>query len=116
MMNVNYAIKSLIANHIGESCKKLCIKTNGSILYNTDYDSMAEFDFRMLFNEIKTHNPFLIDILNSVSGQHTSISETPLHLQVKYGFIYSILMNTRWHALSLLQRVNTVLMIDGGMQ
>ena len=60
--NVNYAIKSLIANHIDESCKKLCIKTNGTILYNTDYDSMAEFDFKMLFNEIKTHNPFLIDI------------------------------------------------------
>ena len=72
--NVNYAIKSLIANHIDEFCKKLCIKTNGTILYNTDYDSMAEFDFKMLFNEIKTHNPFLIDMLNSVSAQHTAFS------------------------------------------
>ena len=114
MGNINYAIKTLFTKAIDESCKKLCWKANGTLLYDTDYNNMAEFDFKLLYDEIKTNLPFLIDILNTVSGQHCSIDDTPLHLKVKYGFIYAILMNTRWHALSLLQRINTVLMIEGG--
>jgi len=33
---------------------------------------------------------------------------------VKYSFLYSILMNERWHELNLVKRVNTVLIIEGG--
>jgi hypothetical protein len=69
---------------------------------------MSEMDFDKIWEEIKSTSPFLIDIFNAVSGAREP------EPQVKYSFIYSILMNVRWHELSVVQRVNTVLMIEGG--
>ena len=40
--------------------------------------------------------------------------EPKLEFQVKNSFLYSILMNERWHELNLVNRVNTVLIIEGG--
>ena len=60
--------------------------------------------------------PFLIDIMNAVSGKNgaTDCITENTDLQVKYSFVYSILMNERWHELSVLKRVNTLLVIEGG--
>ena len=57
-----------------------------------------------------THHPFLIDMLNAMTGKEIDIKNTTDELKVKYCFIYSIIMNIRWHELSLFQRVNTVLL------
>jgi len=113
--NLNYSVKQLICKDINDSCQALCHKTDGSLLFNTGYESMAKINSDMLWTELKNTIPFFIDILNSVSGKAHSIEDTPHDLKVQYGFIYSILMKTRWHALSLFQRINTVLMIDGGV-
>ena len=43
-------------------------KANGTLLYDTDYNNMAEFEFKLLYDEIKSNLPFLMDILNTVSG------------------------------------------------
>ena len=112
--SLNYALKIDITKKMDKSCKKLCKKENGTVLYNTDYDNMAEFNFTTVWNEILSNHPFFIDIMNAMAGQYYSFSETPDFLRIKYCFIYSILMSTRWHALTLIQRINTVLMINGG--
>lgn len=62
-----------------------------------------------MWNEIERNIPFVIHIMNAVSGKDTNTD-----LRVKYSFLYSILMNERWHELSVLKRVNTVLVIEGG--
>ena len=36
------------------------------------------------------------------------------YFRIKFCFVYSILMNIKWHKLSLMQRINTVSMIKGG--
>ena len=108
------AFKNEILNKLDDSCKKLCTKTNSTVLYNTEYNNMAEFNFKTVWDEISANHPFFIDIMNAISGQHYSFSETPEFLRIKYCFIYSILMSTRWHALTLIQRINTVMMINGG--
>ena len=54
--------------------------------------------------------PFAISVMNAISGK----SSTTEDLRVKYSFLYSILMIERWHELSVLKRVNTVLIIEGG--
>lgn len=53
-------------------------------------------------------------MMNSVTGNECSIEDTKHGLQVKYCFLYSVLMKERWHELNLLKRVNTILVIEGG--
>jgi len=114
--NVLSEIKKAIVNDINSSCQSLCKRTNGTYLYGSRsiYTNMSEFQFQKIWDEVKTTNPFLIDVLNAVSGGKCSPDETKSDLQIKYSFIYSILMSVRWHELTLVQRVNTVLMIEGG--
>ena len=74
---------------------------------------MQEFDFEKLWREMKANVPFIVDIFNAVSG-NTSIEDIKDGIKVKYCFLYSILMHERWNKLSLLNRVNTILAIEGG--
>ena len=67
-----------------------------------------------LWNELVTHHSFLVDVFNVASNQFCKANETPHELRTKYCLMYSTLMMVRWDHLSLLQRINTVLMIEGG--
>ena len=75
---------------------------------------MKNFDFNKVWLELKTNFPFLVELMNAVSGKVNSDTETKLELQVKYSFFSSILMNERWHELNLVKRVNTVLIVESG--
>ena len=107
-------LKKTVSEELKTSCAKLCKRSHGSVLYGNDYDSMKDFDFGKVWLELKTNLPFLVELMNAVSGKENSVAETKLELQVKYSFLYSILMNERWHELNLVKRVNTVLVIEGG--
>ena len=109
------AHKLSIADEINSSCKKLCKRSGGSVLFGTSYDSLNEFNFDKVWNEMKTSIPsFLIEIFNSVSRNKCGIVITKHELQVKYSFLYSVLMNERWHELSHLKRLNAIMVIEGG--
>lgn len=107
-------LKRTVSEELKTSCAELCKRSQGSILYGNDYDSMKDFDFSKVWLELKTNLPFFVELMNAVSGKENSVAETKLELQVKYSFLYSILMNERWHELNLVKRVNTVLIIEGG--
>ena len=96
------SLRLLISEEINTACQKLCRRLDGSVLYGHSYDSLKDFNFDSVWNEIESNIPFVVDILNAVCGR----SCTSADLRVKYGFIYSILMSERWHELSLLKRVN----------
>ena len=83
-------------------------------MYGHDYQSIENFDFSKVWVELKTNHPFLIEIMNAVSGKENSVVEKKLELEVKYSFLYSILMSERWQELNLVKHVNTVLIIEGG--
>ena len=104
------SLRFLISEEINTACQKLCRRSDGSVLYGHSYQSLKDFSFDSVWNEIETNIPFLVNIMNAVCGK----SLTTPDLRVKYGFIYSILMSERWHELSVLKRVNTVLIIEGG--
>lgn len=112
--NVLSALKLAIADKINSTCKKLCKRSDGSVLFGTTYESLNEFNFDKVWNEMETNIPFLIDIFDSVSGKKGDIESTKHESRVKYSFLYSVLMNERWHELSLLKRLNTILVIEGG--
>ena len=103
--------KKSITDDVSSSCKSLCKRSDGSVLFGTKYESLKEFDFDLVWNEMATNIPFLVDIFNAVSGKNGLVE---IATRVKYGFVYSVLMNERWHELSLVKRVNTVLVIEGG--
>ena len=109
------AHKLSIADEINSSCKKLCKRSGGSVLFGTSYDSLNEFNFDKVWNEMKTSIPsFLIEIFNSVSRNKCGIVITKHELQVKYSFLYSVLVNERWRELSHLKRLNAIMVIEGG--
>ena len=112
--NVLYGIKRDIVKSISDACSVLCCRSGGSVLYDKHFKDMSEFNFAKIWTEIIQSVPFVVDILNAISGLKCDIDDTPLCMQVKYSFVNSILMNNRWRELSLLQRINTVLMIRGG--
>ena len=107
-------LKKTVSEEFKTLCAKLCKRSHGSVLYGNDYDSMKDFDFGKVWLELRMNLPFLVELMNAVSGKENSVAETKLELQVKYSFSYSILMNERWHELNLVKRVNTVLVIEGG--
>ena len=97
------AVKRVALNKIDETCKK-SRKKHGkiSMLSDNSYNAISQFSYEKLWHELSESHPFLVDVLNSVSGKNCAVSETPKDLQIKYGFIYSILLNIRWHEFSLL--------------
>ena len=108
------SIKKLICKDIRKSCEKLCRRSHGSVLFGKDYESLQDFDFNKIWNELKTNLPFLVELMNAVSNNDSDIEGTGHELMVKYSFLYSILMSERWHERSLIKRMITVLTIEGG--
>ena len=108
------SIKKLICKDIRKSCEKLCRRSRGSGLFGKDYESLQDFDFNKIWNELKTNLPFLVELMNAVSNNDSDIEGTGHELMVKYSFLYFILMSERWHELSLVKRMITVLTIEGG--
>ena len=112
--NAFYALKASIVNKMSEKCKSLCKVNNGSVLYGHNYDSLAEFKFSSIWEEIMNNNPFFIDVLSGMSGVCTDFIDVPENVKIKFCFIYAILMNIRWSKLSVMQRMNATMMIEGG--
>ena len=112
--NVVAALRKLLIRDIRITSAKLCKRSNGSVLYGNDYDSLKEFSFDKIWLEFKSNYPFLIELMNAVAGEVEDIEDITKSLRIKLSFVYSILMNERWHELNMVKRVNTVLVIDGG--
>ena len=112
--NVVGSLRKLLVKDVSLSSAKLCKRSKGSVLYGNDYKSLKDFSFNDIWMELKDHFPLLIEFMNAITGEEKSIEDMGEMLTVKYSFIYSILMNERWHELNLVKRVNTVLVIEGG--
>ena len=110
------ALKLTIKDEIAAACQTLCRRSDGSVLYSNrnSFETLKEFDFDRVWTEMKSIVPFFIEIMNAVSGKNLGMENTELDVRVKFCFLYSVLMNERWHELSLLKRVNTILIIEGG--
>ena len=107
-------MQKLLVKDASVACAKLCKRSGGSALYGNDYNSLNEFRFDKIWEELKGNLPFLADLMNAVAGEEKSVEDTRQDLHVRYSFLYSILMSERWHELNIGKRVNTVLVIEGG--
>ena len=113
--SVALALKQTLLEELKQSVNKLCRrKESSSVLLNNSFTGMSEFKFDSIWQEIKNNHQLLLDVFNTITGNQNDFDETKQNLKIKYSFLYSILMNCRWHELSLLQRINTMLIIEGG--
>ena len=115
--SVKMVIKRNILDISKSSCDTVCKRLSGSsVLYSSEkqFEAMDNFSIDKVWIEMKTTQPFLIDLMNAITGNQVDIDKTNEEAKVKYCFIYSILMQMRWHELSLFQRIITVLLIEGG--
>ena len=69
-------VKKTIREELKTSCPKLCRRSQGSVFYGYHYNSMRDFDFNKIWLELKTNLPFLVELMNAVSGKENSIAET----------------------------------------
>ena len=101
-----------IFQEISNNCEYVCTRIkNKSVLHNHTYNGMGNFSFDQIFQELQTKNPVLIELFDAVTGKNGAVDNST---QVKYAVVYAILMNLRWHELSLFQRVISIIAIEGG--
>ena len=93
-------IQDKIIGKLKKSCEKVCKRQSPSILYNKNFEQMAKIDMEKVWLEMKNSHPLLIDVFNAVSGKDDAHDTS----KTRYCFIYAILMQLKWHELSLFQR------------
>ena len=110
--NIIQNVKSHILSGIESKAAHLCCRKEGrSLLYEKDYNDLTSLDFELIFNEFSQNFPFVCQMLQVMSSKKKDLSEDGIP---KMCMIYSMLLNSRWHELSRLKRVITILLIEGG--
>ena len=108
--SLNRSFKENVLYELNKECKKLCTKNEPSELRKNCFNDMAAFDWKNLASEMSNRCPFLLDLLLTVMKK---TKEDHTDILPRLGLCCSILMQTRNRELSLVQRLNTVLMTNG---
>ena len=99
------AIKLEFLKEIDNACTELCKRKVSSVLRGHDFDHLANFSWSNILKEISASCGDLLDILSTVTkGNRGAV----------IGMAYAMLMQARNHEMSLCQRINSVLLMDGG--
>ena len=80
------------------------------MLRERSFSGLASLNFADIAREIETSCPLFYQFLATMIGYEHDIEKK----QAAFALIYAIIMFRRCHELSKLQRVNTVLLIQGG--
>ena len=78
--NVFLALKSAIAAEVRTACQKLCRLSQRSVLYGNRYESVKEFTFDSIWNEMERNIPFMIQIMSAVSAKNSANISADLSL------------------------------------
>ena len=115
VVDVMYSVPSLktifkanILQELNEKCTELCKKNTPSVLRKNQYPDMAGFDWNSILNEISQRCPLLLDVMTTTIGSKLKPNTIP-----SICLCYGILMQKQNHDLSLIQRINTILLAEG---
>lgn len=67
--NVLSAIRLLNSEEGSTACKKLCRRLDGSVLHGNNYESLKEFNFDNVWDEMERNIPFVITLMNNAAGK-----------------------------------------------
>jgi hypothetical protein len=100
----------VIISQVEKECSMLCWRQQPSELRKNDFPSMSTFTWDKLTDEMVSRCPLLLDILLTAMGySKDNIDEIVPRLSL----CYAILLQSRNHELTLVQRLNTILMTNG---
>jgi hypothetical protein len=105
-----------------ESIKVLCTKIDielveiarrekSSLLRNRGFDGLSTTSFEEINNKMQTSCPLFHKLLSAMLESDINNNEKKL---AAIALIYSVIMFRRFHEMSRLQRVNTILLVEGG--
>jgi hypothetical protein len=100
-----------LLNEIKQQCKKLRARSSPSVLRKTGFSGMTEFDWQKLISEMSTKCPLLLDVI--LAAMNHAPTEATIDIAPRIGMCYAIMMQARNHELSLVQRMNTILLVEG---
>lgn len=96
---------------LDKDCTDLCLRSKPSILRKNKFPGMSTFDWKLIIEEIKSRCPILLKVFVTVMGKMST--EKLDQFIAPLCTCYAIMMQKRNHELSLVQRVNTVLLAEG---
>lgn len=99
-------MKSKLLQQLDTDCTALCTKRNASLLRQKDYNDMVNLDWNKILNEMSCRCPILYDVL-------TTVVKKLENAVPRICLCYGILMQQRNHEMSLIQRINTILLTEG---
>jgi len=103
-------VKDNLLHELDEQCKHICLRSEPSQLRMNKFCDMARFERQKLSSEMSSRCPFLLNVLLIVMNR---TKEELTQIIPRLGLCYAILMQTRNRELSLVQRLNTVLLTHG---
>ena len=101
--------EEILLKELDEHCKDICARKNPSVLRKNGFEEMVNFDWLNILDEIEKRCPFLLKVFNTI----TTKKKTQAELGPCICTAYATLMMQRNHELSLVQRINTLLMTEG---
>ena len=101
--------KKEITSKIQEELIYVARRNTKSVLAKRDFDALSNVDFKEIIEEMKRLCPTVYDIVFSMLEMDTG-TENKIPTMA---LVYSLTMFKRFREMSLLQRLNTLLLIDG---
>eukprot|EP00794_Sanderia_malayensis_P016282 gene16282-17920_t len=110
------AIREKKMDAINNCLEELCKLKSPSCLRSTNTEDLMNFDWNMILNEIHNRCPELLDIFLLICCRnYSSVNLQEQIIIRRIGMVYGILMQSRCKELSLVQRLMTVILTEGGV-
>ncbi|KAK2569818.1 hypothetical protein P5673_005669 [Acropora cervicornis] len=111
------AIKFFFLKDVNEQCQKLCNRSaeNSSLLRipPSKHKELKNFSWEKVITEMMEHVPDVLDVLVAVGIPNVKAHEDSKKQIAPLCTAYGILMFTRWKELSLIQKMNSILLSTG---
>lgn len=113
---VSAAVWDIILKSISSKCEALQKKQNKSCLTENGVVNMMNFNWDVIVEEMNSKCPEILDILLAVATtKHCSDEKLEQTVKQRICVTYGILMQSRTKFNSLIQRLTTVILTDGGV-
>jgi hypothetical protein len=109
--SLSSAVKLHILKKIDQQCKDICVrKGRTSVLFarNCTPEYLQQFNWAKLLKEMKEKVPDLLDVLTTVAVP--KLRDTDQSQITTVCSVYGLLMNKRWHELSLVPKMVSVIL------
>jgi hypothetical protein len=108
---IREAINRILLSDLNSSAVN--VTNNKSVLFKKSFDELNTFQWNDIVDECVSSQPMLADIILTIMTRQTVTTDNITEdLVPKLGLLYAIMMQERYHKLSLVQRVLAIALKD----